>query len=116
MNIKACLLLNFPCCTGLLSLVLVPFAFRKAKLIVLSPHHKHFRIFFIEDYCTTDGLIFLQLGHYFLRVDFDNMGAVLFKFEKELIDLFVPILDFFLLLNFVNQVIKSFLGMLAEPA
>lgn len=72
MNVYSSFLLNLSSSTSLSSFMLVPFSFRKAKLIS-HLHHQHFIVLSIEDYRPTDGLVLLKASCKLKRIHFDEI-------------------------------------------
>ena len=86
MYIYSSFLLYLSSCAGLCSFMLIPLSLWKSKSIT-GFDNEHFRIFFIENDCTTDRLIFLQSSSKRMRIDFNYLWTVLLEPKEKLISL-----------------------------
>lgn len=107
MYVYSSFLLYLSSCAGLCSFMLIPLSLRKPKSIT-GFDNKNFRIFFIENDCTTDRLIFLQSSSKRMGIDFNYLRTVLFEPKEKLIPLSLQILEFLLLEHLINIVIEGF--------
>jgi hypothetical protein len=115
MNVKTCLLLNLTSSTSFCCFMLVPLSFREAKLVANS-HNQDFRVIFIEDDSSADGLVLLQSSCKLEGINLDKLWTILFELEEELIALTIAIFDFLLTQDKINVVVECLLCMVAEPA
>jgi hypothetical protein len=75
---------------------------------------QHFGIFSVKYNSSANRLILLQFGCQLVRINFDDLRAVLSELKEELVSLFLPLLHLLFAKNIIHIVVECFLSVVAE--